>query len=147
MVLATRYIMAKKEFEFCLQASDKKLAIDDFWLDIGGSSERAKELIKKYYGRVMEANKLFTSFQEGWKTDRGMIYIVFGAPNKVTKRKDGEIWTYGEGTNSSSIVFSFIKIINPFSDNDYYLERNETYKDSWYQAVDMWRQGRIYLDN
>ncbi len=147
MVLATRYIMAKKEFEFCLQASDKKLAIDDFWLDIGGSSERAKELIKKYYGRVMEANKLFTSFQEGWKTDRGMIYIVFGAPNKVTKRKDGEIWTYGEGTNSSSIVFSFIKVINPFSDNDYYLERNETYKDSWYQAVDMWRQGRIYLDN
>ena len=94
-----------------------------------------------------ESNKLFTSFQEGWKTDRGMIYIVFGAPNKVTKTKNGEIWTYGVSGNSASVVFSFLKIINPFTENDYYLERSESYKEPWYQAVDMWRQGRIYLDN
>lgn len=147
MVLATRYIMAKKEFDNCMQAPDKKSAIDKFWVDISGSNERAKELIRKYYGRVQEANKLFTSFQEGWKTDRGMIYIVFGAPNKVTKRKNGEVWTYGEIGNPNSTVFSFIKIINPFTDNDYFLERSENYKEPWYQAVDMWRQGRIYLDN
>ena len=147
MILATRYIMAKKEFDNCMLANDKKAAIDKFWLEIGGSNERAKELIRKYYGRVQESNKLFSSFQEGWKTDRGMIYIVFGAPNKVTKRKNGEVWTYGELGNPSSIVFSFIKVINPFTDNDYYLERNETFKAPWYQAVDMWRQGRIYLDN
>ncbi len=147
MVLCTRYIMAKKEFDKCMLATDKKNAIDDFWLDIAGSSERAKELIRKYYGRVQEANKLFTSYQEGWKTDRGMIYIVFGAPNKVTKIKNGEIWSFGEGANSNSLLFSFLKVINPFTDNDYYLERSETFKDSWYQSVDMWRQGRIYLDN
>lgn len=147
MILSTRYIMAKKEFDNCIQSSDKKAAIDKYWLDISGSGERAKELIRKYYGRVQEANKLFTSFQEGWKTDRGMIYIVFGAPSKVTKRKNGEIWAYGEVSNPTSIVFSFIKVINPFTDNDYYLERSETYKEPWYQAVDMWRQGRIYLDN
>lgn len=147
MILATRYIMAKKEFDNCMFAEDKKGAIDKFWLDIAGSNERAKELIKKYYGRVQEANKLFSSFQEGWKTDRGMIYIVFGAPNQVTKRKNGEVWTYGEVGNPRSIVFSFIKVINPFTDNDYYLERSEIFKAPWYEAVDMWRQGRIYLDN
>lgn len=147
MIMATRFIMAKKEFDNCMLASDKKAAIDKFWLDIAGSNERAKELIKKYYGRVQEANKLFTSFQEGWKTDRGMIYIVFGAPNKVTKRKNGEVWTYGEIGNPNSIVFPFVKVINPFTDNDYFLERNEMFKAPWYQAVDMWRQGRIYLDN
>lgn len=147
MILATRYIMAKKEFDNCMLASDKKSVIDKFWVDISGSNERAKELIRKYYGRVQEANKLFTSFQEGWKTDRGMIYIVFGAPNKVSKRKNGEVWTYGEVGNPNSTVFSFIKIINPFTDNDYFLERSEVYKEPWYQAVDMWRQGRIYLDN
>jgi GWxTD domain-containing protein len=147
MILATRYIMARKEFDNCLQSSDKKGAIDKFWVDIGGSTERAKELIRKYYSRVQEGNKLFTSFQEGWKTDRGMIYIVFGAPNKVSKRKNGEVWTYGDSGNPTSISFSFIKVINPFSDNDYYLERSEVYKERWYQAVDMWRQGRIYLDN
>lgn len=147
MVLATRYIMAKKEFDNCINASDKKVAIDAFWLEIAGSNERAKELIKRYYGRVQEANRLFTSYQEGWKTDRGMIYIVFGAPNKVSTRKNGEIWTYGEVGNPNSIVFTFNKVSNPFTDNDYYLERNEFFKMPWYQAVDMWRQGRIYIDN
>ncbi|MES2566774.1 MAG: GWxTD domain-containing protein [Bacteroidota bacterium] len=147
MIHATRYIMAKKEFDNCMLANDKKMAIDKFWMDIAGSNERAKELIRKYYGRVQEANKLFTSFQEGWKTDRGMIFVVFGAPNKVTKRKNGEIWTYGELGNPNSMVFAFTKIINPFTDNDYFLERSEAYKVPWYEAVDMWRQGRIYLDN
>jgi len=147
MILATRYIMAKKEFDNCLNNPDKKTGIDNFWLELSGSNERAKQLIKKYYGRVQEANKLFSSFQEGWKTDRGMIYIVFGAPNKVTKRKNGEIWTYGETGNPNSIIFPFVKVINPFTDNDFYLERNEILKMPWYQAVDMWRQGRIYLDN
>ena len=147
MILSTRYIMAKKEFDNCMLAIDKKAAIDKFWLEIGGSNERAKELIRKYYGRVQESNRLFSSFQEGWKTDRGMIYIVFGAPNKVTKLKNGEVWTYGELGNSNSIVFSFMKVINPFTDNDFYLERSESFKAPWYVAVDMWRQGRIYLDN
>lgn len=147
MIMATRYIMAKKEFDNCMISEDKKAAIDKFWVDIGGSNERAKELIKKYYGRVQESNKLFSSFQEGWKTDRGMIYIVFGAPNNVSKRKNGEIWTYGEVGNPRSLVFIFTKVINPFTDNDYYLERSEVFKAPWYEAVDMWRQGRIYLDN
>ncbi len=147
MILSTRYIMSKKEFENCMNASDKKGAIDQFWVDLGGSNERAKELIKKYYGRVQEANKLFTSYQEGWKTDRGMMYIVFGAPNKVSTRKNGEIWVYGDEGNPTSLQFVFTKVINPFSSNDYLLERNDIYKAPWYQAEDMWRQGRIYLDN
>lgn len=147
MILATRYIMAKKEFDNCMNNPDKKMAIDQYWLDVAGSAERATSLIKKYYGRVQETNRLFSSYQEGWKTDRGMIYIVFGAPNRVTKRKNGEVWTYGETGNPNSIVFSFIKVINPFTNNDYYLERNELFKMPWYQAVDMWRQGRVYLDN
>ncbi len=147
MILSTRYIMAKKEFDQCMNSSDKKMAIDNFWLELGGSEERARELLKKYYGRIQESNKLFTSYQEGWKTDRGMIYIVFGAPNKVSKRKNGEMWTYGDIGNSNTTYFQFLKVINPFTDNDYILERNESFKMPWYQAVDMWRQGRIYLDN
>lgn len=147
MIQATRYIMAKREYENCISAPNQKAAIDQFWIDLGGSRERGTELIRKYYGRVQDANKLFTSYQEGWKTDRGMIYIVFGAPNRVNKRKNGEVWIYGEPGNPGSTVFPFIKVQNPFTDNDYGLERSETYKLPWYQAVDMWRQGRVYLDN
>lgn len=147
MILSTRYIMAKREFDDCIKEADKKVAIDKFWLSIGGSNERATELLKKYYARIQESNKTFTSFQEGWKTDRGMIYIVFGAPNVVSKFKNSEVWTYGELDNNRSVVFSFSKVINPFTDNDFYLERGEMLKLPWYQAVDAWRQGRIYLDN
>lgn len=147
MIQATRYIMAKREYDACIIAANQKEAIDKFWIDLGGSRERGTELIRKYYGRVQDANKLFVSYQEGWKTDRGMVYIVFGAPNRVNKRRNGEVWIYGEPGNVSSTVFTFIKVQNPFSDNDYALERNELFKMPWYQAVDMWRQGRVYLDN
>lgn len=147
MIQATRYIMAKKEYEGCISSPNQKEAIDKYWIELGGSRERATELIRKYYGRVQDANKLFTSYQEGWKTDRGMIYVVFGAPNRVTKRKNGEIWIYGGAGDPNSTVFSFVKIVNPLTDNDFNLERNEIFKMPWYQAVDMWRQGRVYLDN
>lgn len=147
MIKCTRYIMAKKEFETCMNAGDKKKAIDEFWLDLGGSQERAKTLLKRYYARVTDANKLFTSYLPGWKTDRGMIYIVFGAPNNMYKFNGGETWVYGEETQSYAVRFHFKKVINPFSDNDYVMERNENYKEAWYRAVDYWRQGHIYIDN
>ncbi|HRD38102.1 MAG TPA: GWxTD domain-containing protein, partial [Bacteroidia bacterium] len=109
--------------------------------------ERAKTLLKRYYARVTESNKLFTSYLPGWKTDRGMIYIVFGAPNNMYKFNGGETWVYGEETQSYAVRFHFKKVINPFSDNDYIMERNEYYKEAWYRAVDYWRQGHIYIDN
>lgn len=147
MIKATRYIMSKKEYEECLNSPDQKGAIDEFWKDIGGSNERAKELIKRYYGRVTEANQLFTSYQPGWQSDRGMIFIIFGAPNNMYKYANGEQWIYGNEAQPNSIRFNFKKVINPFSDNDYSLERYDYYKLNWYQAVDYWRQGHIYLDN
>lgn len=147
MIFATRYIMAKKEFDECMTSLQKKTSVDKFWINIGGNTEKAKELLKKYYTRVQDANIIFSSFKEGWKTDRGMMYIVLGPPNKVSKTKFQEIWTYGELNNRNSITFSFVKVINPFTDNDYYLLRNEMLKDIWYQAVDAWRQGKVYLDN
>lgn len=146
MIQATRYIMARKEYDNCMNSANQKEAIDKFWIDLGSSQERGTELIRRYYGRVQDANKLFASYQEGWKTDRGMIYIVFGPPTRVNKRRNGEVWVYGEPGNAASTVFTFIKVQNPFTDNDYSLERNEIFKMPWYQAVDLWRQGRVYLD-
>jgi hypothetical protein len=33
---------------------------------------------------------------------------------------------------------------NPFSDNDFKLQRSPGYKSNWYRAVDAWRSGRVY---
>lgn len=147
MIECTRYLMNKQEFEGCMDASDKKSCIDNFWIDIGGSNERAKELLKRYYGRVKEANKYYTSYTQGWKTDRGMIFVVFGPPLNSYTSPGGEAWIYGSETGMNSLRFNFVKTENPFSDNDYILERSQFFKDPWYTAVDYWRQGHVYLDN
>ncbi len=144
MIQCTRYIMNREEFTHCLEAQNKKAAIDKFWLEIGGSNERARELLKRYYARVKEANTLYTSYKEGWKTDRGMIFIVFGQPSNIVQKNDGEVWTYGSAVNQTSTTFIFKKIENPFSNNLFVLERSQLYKSSWSNAVDLWRQGIYY---
>lgn len=147
MINATRYIMEKTEFETCKEASEKKAAIDKFWLTIGGSNERARELLRRYYGRVKEANKYYTSYTQGWKSDRGMIYVVFGPPTNQYKSKRDEIWVYGNEANPAALRFVFNKTENPFTDNDFILERSQFFKEAWYSAVEYWRQGNIYLES
>jgi GWxTD domain-containing protein len=146
MINCTRYIMSKDEFDECKNAADKKAAIDRFWLNIGGSNERAHELLRRYYSRVKEANRFFTSYTQGWKTDKGMIFIVFGPPTNTYRSKRDEIWVYGNEVNPNSLRFVFNKTQNPFSDNDFVMERSQFYKDAWHTAVEYWRQGLIYLE-
>ncbi len=145
MVAPLRYISSNDEYEKLTSSKTPKQAVDNFWLTAaGGSKDRARELIRNYYNRIQEANKYFTSFQEGWKTDRGMVYLVFGVPNYIYRSSAGETWTYGEERNYMSLTFTFMRLDNPFSDNDYALQRASTYRNLWYNAVDLWREGRVY---
>lgn len=145
LVPPLRYITSNEEYERLTGAKDVKKAVDDFWMNIAGNNpERARALIRIYYTRVEDANKYFSSYLEGWKTDRGMIYIIFGPPNVVYRTSGGESWTYGEDRNFMSLVFTFDKMNNPFSSNDYALERSTQFRNVWYNAVDVWRQGRVY---
>ena len=139
--------MERTEFENCKDAAEQKVAIDKFWLTLGGSNERARELLKRYYTRVLETNKFFTNYTQGWKSDRGMIYIVFGQPTNLYKSKKDEIWVYGNEANPAALRFVFNKTYNPYTDNDYILERSQFYKEAWYSAVEYWRQGTIYLES
>jgi len=146
MIAATRFIMNKDEYQKMINAGDKQAAIDKFWLTLGGGEDRAKELIKRYYNRVQDANTFFTSHIEGWKTDMGMIYIIFGPPNKTYKTQQMETWTYGNEGAPDAVTFKFDKINNPFSENNYKLIRSINYRDPWYIAVNNWRDGHVYLD-
>ena len=141
-----RYLTTRREFEEMKRNKDYKKAVDEFWLETGGNPERTRHLIKKYYSRVQFANENFTSYHEGWKTDRGLIYIIFGPPHMIYRTSKTEAWIYGEASAAMALNFSFIKVINPFTDNDYTLSRAPIYEANWYRAVDMWRQGRVYND-
>lgn len=142
-----RYLLGKQEYDELMAEPNRKLAFENFWVKLAGSQDRAKELIKKYYTRVKDANTFFSSYIEGWKSDRGMIYIVQGPPNVIYKTSNSESWVYGEENNLMSVTYNFVKVRNPFSDNDFILERQNVYKSGWYRAVDIWRQGRVYVDN
>lgn len=147
MLFPLRYLTSKQEYAKLEKADKLKTAIDDFWIDLAGNPSRAKELIKKFYGRVEDSNRFFTSYLEGWKSDRGMIYMVYGPPNIIYKNSNSETWVYGEENNMMSLNFTFYKLGNPFSDEDYQLSRSVIYKSSWYRAVDTWRTGRVFTDN
>ena len=142
-----RFITTQQEYEEVNSSGNKKNAIEKFWLNCTGNQERAKDIIRKYYNRVQDANQYFTSFVEGWKTDRGMVYVIYGSPNVINKTSNSETWIYGEENNINSLSYTFSKVNNPFTNNDFTLERSEVYRQSWYTAVDIWRMGRTYLQD
>lgn len=135
-----RYLTTKKEYERIQTHPDRKKAVEEFWLKSGGNPDRAIQMIRKYYTGVEEANRLFTSCMEGWKTDRGMIYVIFGKPTVVYRNAHAEQWIYGQEGNVLSITFNFEKLSNPYTENDFKLDRSAAFKESWYMAVEGWRR-------
>lgn len=135
-----RYLTTRKEYDRIQSQPDRKKAVDEFWLKSGGNPERAVQMIRKYYNGVEEANRLFTSYMEGWKTDRGMIYIIFGKPTVVYRNGDAEQWIYGQEGNVLSMTFNFEKAACAFTENDYRLDRTPACKEAWYMAVEGWRR-------
>jgi GWxTD domain-containing protein len=146
LVPPLRYITSRFEYDELNNNPNKKVAIEKFWLNSTSNQERARDMIKKYYNRVKEANQYFSSYIEGWKTDRGMMFLIYGSPTITYKTENSETWIYGEENNVNSISYSFIRVNNPFTDNDFTLERSAFYKQSWDMAVDVWRQGRELED-
>ncbi len=144
MIMPLQYLMTSKEFVEINHKATKKLGLDNFWLNTIDDVEGAKLLVKIFYNRVVFANTYFTSLCEGWKSDRGMIYTVFGPPETVQKTATTEKWIYGQNRNIKMTIFIFDKVASPFSDNNYVLRRNIMYTDSWYQAVEAWRMGKVY---
>lgn len=144
LVYPLEYLMSTAEFNQLLGSSNKKLSVDNFWIGCGGNLNRARELIRIYYNRTLYANIYFTSFTDGWRTDRGMIYLMFGPPKAVKKTPEKETWIYSDRMNYKVLQFVFNRVDNPFSDNDFVLERNLDFKPFWFASVDSWRKGKVY---
>ena len=88
------YVCTKQETERLKEARGDKKAFDRVILGITGNTERARSFMKSYFQRVEQANMHFASYKEGWKTDRGMTYIIFGLPDELYRFSDREVWTY-----------------------------------------------------
>ncbi|MEP2026301.1 GWxTD domain-containing protein [Reichenbachiella sp.] len=141
LIEALKYICTGDEFEELNSAEDKKLAFNNFWLSHIDDKKLASETIKKYFRSVKFANALFTDYKNGWKTDRGMIYIAFGPPEVVTKKEELEIWEYK--TFDGDLKFIFAKTRNLFVQYHYSLIREKSLNKAWFTAVQKWRTGDL----
>lgn len=144
LVEPLRYLTSKKEFSLIVEGTNPRKEVDQFWQRLAKDKEQARALIQAYYGRIQTANLWFSSDREGWRTDRGLVYTIFGPPGSVTIEKNKEMWLYGEEGNYMSWNFIFNKVDNSFSQNDYKLLRSPNYKTFYHQAVETWREGRVF---
>ncbi len=138
------YITTEDERRNLQNATEIKKEMDKLWLKLSqGNTKLAKFVIKNYYQRVKYSNQYFTTYKEGWKTDMGMIYIIYGAPNRIVRNNDAEYWFYTQNTNFAEIKFTFAKKPNQFTDDHYNLLRFPDYEQVWYPVIEQWRSGKI----
>lgn len=131
------YVCAKQEYDRLRQAGSDKKQFDKVVISITEDAGRAKDFMRYYFQRAEAANLYFTSYKEGWKSDRGMIYLIYGEPETVYKFFDREVWSYGKQN------FNFIKSSTLFDPDNYVLVRNIKYRDAWYEKVDLIRNSRF----
>jgi GWxTD domain-containing protein len=143
------YLMGEKQHEKLMKINDSdslKEAIDRFWLKEIGNMHKTRNVIEKYYNRVEEANKQFSNFKEGWKTDPGMIYILFGPPWYIYNRLNEMNWSYSYNRTDPKRNFDFYQPrfqseFYPFE--HYILQRHHSYFRVRYQQVQLWLSGFI----
>jgi GWxTD domain-containing protein len=113
-----RYITSKEQLRVLRSApaEARQKALRNFWKerDPEGKTEY-NILMYEFYARIARANRLFsTENKEGWKTDLGFIYILFGNPETISSYRDPSsevnslIWEY----NSIGVKFTFISQYN-----------------------------------
>jgi GWxTD domain-containing protein len=142
LVEGLRYLATEEEYLKMTTSFNKKELFDEFWLNNTKSEAKARRTIKEYYKRVREANELFTNYKEGWKTDMGMIYVLFGPPSKVFIRTDGLMWIYNKTFELPRVAFLFKQVNTAFTEDHYTLERKAEFQNLWFRTVDLWRTGK-----
>jgi GWxTD domain-containing protein len=99
-----RYIARDSDLDYIRaggDAEEKRKRFVEYWAkrDPDPTTPR-NELLEEYYRRVDFANKNFAHYLEGWRSDRGMVYIRFGPPENIERHpfdintKPYEIWYY-----------------------------------------------------
>ena len=125
-----RYIAKSEEVEkidAAVTEDAKRSLFDEFWLkrDPNPATKR-NEYMEEYYSRVEYANQNFSHYQAGWKTDMGMVFILFGSPNNVERHpfdidsKPYEVWSYYDYNRSLVFVdesgFGDYRLLTPIWD-------------------------------
>lgn len=133
------YVCTPDEYNELQNAGNDKAKFDKVVLDITRDKDRARTFMRSYFRRVELANLYFSSYKEGWKTDRGMIYMIMGLPDEVTKNSGSETWFY----KTYRTRLTFVKSGSIYNPENYVLLRDNRFMEPWYTAIDLWRKSRF----
>ena len=99
----SRYLLSNKE-RISLKGSSKKEKENlflKFWEDRDPTPDtKYNEVMHEFYNRIDYVNEHFDSWQPGWETDRGQIYILFGPPDNIFRTQSfnsmsvSQTWEY-----------------------------------------------------
>ncbi len=99
-----KYVLKKDEKKALEQTPDslREQAFEDWWKSKDPTpSSPENEFREEYYRRIRYANQYYSTVnREGWQSDRGMIYIRYGAPDDIDNhpfelgRKPYQVWYY-----------------------------------------------------
>ena len=111
----------------------KEEKLKEFWEKRDPTPEtKQNELMNEYYRRVSFANNQFQTWQKGWKTSMGMIFILFGPPDNIEKNmsdingREYQRWNYIRINRSFTFLdyngFGEFELLDPY---------NSTYGTRW----------------
>jgi len=87
------YIISPEERTAFLQLAtneEREQFIEQFWLRRSSNPDMPDNDFKEeHYRRIAYANEHYASGIPGWKTDRGRIYIIWGAPDEIESHPTG----------------------------------------------------------
>lgn len=133
------FVTTQDEYTQLQNSNGDKTKFDKVILDITRDNERAKNFMRNYFRRVELANLYFSSYKPGWKTDRGMIYLIFGVPDELSVNDGNEIWYY----KTTRARFTFVKSGSVYDPDNYVLLRDKKFMETWFSMVDLIRKSRF----
>jgi GWxTD domain-containing protein len=79
-----------KSFKTLSNDEERDAFIENFWLRRNPNPDSPEnEFREEHYRRIAYANDRFAAGKPGWRTDRGHIYISFGAPDSIDAHPSG----------------------------------------------------------
>ncbi|MCC6864635.1 MAG: GWxTD domain-containing protein [Ignavibacteria bacterium] len=136
------YLMSDKQkdkYESLKNLDEKRMYMFKYWKGISSYINK-----KDYFSRIDFANKNFKSdLREGWKTDRGRIYAIYGKYDEIERypyegsTRAYEIWTYNN--IQGGVIFVFVD--NSTGLGDYTLvhstAQNEINDEFWKDKINI----------
>lgn len=132
LVLQLQYVANETELSYIKDGktdAEKRKRFLEFWKSKDPTPNTKKnETMIEYYGRLKYANAHFsTPYSEGWKSDMGMVYIIFGLPSNIDRHpyemgtKPYEVWDYYDINREFVFVdetgFGDYRLITPIYDD------------------------------